>query len=126
MATMGDRDRSDYAWFGRSAAVRLADLEIRGLLVDQLREDPFTRREAIHVEPGELERRVVVCYTGEPRLSGINNWEMFKSHIDGDADVFDIFEKIRDAAREARAALGAGDWGRVADVMPLRSAFDFL
>jgi D-glycero-alpha-D-manno-heptose-7-phosphate kinase len=75
------------------------------------------RREAIHVAPGELERRVVVCYTGEPRLSGINNWEMFKSHIDGDAEVFDIFEKIRDAGREVRVALAAGDWGRVADVM---------
>src|SRR5215213_843973 len=75
------------------------------------------RRETISVEPVELERRVVVCYTGEPRLSGVNNWEMFKRHIDGDAEVFDIFEKIRDAAREVRAALTAGDWARVAEVM---------
>ncbi|HEX8352335.1 MAG TPA: hypothetical protein VF611_05545 [Pyrinomonadaceae bacterium] len=75
------------------------------------------RREPISVDPQELERRVVVCYTGEPRLSGINNWEMFKSHIDGDPEVFDIFEKIRDAAREVRVALTAGDWARVADVM---------
>jgi D-glycero-alpha-D-manno-heptose-7-phosphate kinase len=75
------------------------------------------RREALDVDPQELERRVVVCYTGEPRLSGINNWEMFKSHIDGDTEVFDIFEKIRDAGRAVRVALAAGDWGRVADVM---------
>lgn len=75
------------------------------------------RRETISVEPEELERRVVVCYTGEPRLSGINNWEMFKRHIDGDPEVFDIFEKIRDAAREVRTALTAGDWSRVAEVM---------
>jgi D-glycero-alpha-D-manno-heptose-7-phosphate kinase len=75
------------------------------------------RREPITVAPEELERRVVICYTGEPRLSGINNWEMFKSHIDGDPEVFRIFENIRDAARAMRVALGAGDWGRVADVM---------
>ena len=75
------------------------------------------RREPIDVDPGELERRVVVCYTGEPRLSGINNWEMFKRHIDGDPEVFDIFEKIRDAAREARAALAVGDWARLGEVM---------
>ena len=75
------------------------------------------RREPIAVDPVELERRVVVCYTGEPRLSGINNWEMFKRHIDGDPEVFDIFEKIRDAAREVRTALTAGDWARVAEVM---------
>ncbi len=75
------------------------------------------RREPLSVAPEELERRVVVCYTGEPRLSGVNNWEMFKRHIDGDPEVFDIFEKIRDAAREVRAALVAGDWPRVAEVM---------
>ncbi|MDT7690545.1 MAG: D-glycero-alpha-D-manno-heptose-7-phosphate kinase [Acidobacteriota bacterium] len=75
------------------------------------------RREPITVAPEELERRVVICYTGEPRLSGINNWEMFKSHIEGDPEVFRIFENIRDAARAMRVALGAGDWGRVADVM---------
>jgi len=75
------------------------------------------RREALDVDPAELERRVVVCYTGEPRLSGINNWEMFKRDIDGDAEVFDIFEKIRDAARDVRVALAAGDWLRVAEVM---------
>jgi D-glycero-alpha-D-manno-heptose-7-phosphate kinase len=75
------------------------------------------RREAVNVAPEELEKRVVVCYTGEPRLSGINNWEMFKRHIDGDAEVFDIFEKIRDAALAVRAALAAGDWARVGEVM---------
>ena len=42
---------------------------------------------------------------------------MFKRHIDGDPEVFDIFEKIRDAAREARAALAVGDWARLAEVM---------
>jgi D-glycero-alpha-D-manno-heptose-7-phosphate kinase len=75
------------------------------------------RRDAIEVDPAELERRVVICYTGEPRLSGINNWEMFKTHIDGDPVLFQLFEGIRDSAREMRAALSAGDWGRVADVM---------
>jgi D-glycero-alpha-D-manno-heptose-7-phosphate kinase len=75
------------------------------------------RREEVSVAPEELERRVVICYTGEPRLSGINNWEMFKSHVDGDPRVFDIFEGIRDTAREVRAALERGDWARVGRVM---------
>ncbi|HEX8560976.1 MAG TPA: hypothetical protein VF668_22985 [Pyrinomonadaceae bacterium] len=75
------------------------------------------RREPLAVEPEELERRVVICYTGEPRLSGINNWEMFKTHVDGDPTIFQLFEGIRDSGRAMKAALGAGDWGRVADVM---------
>jgi D-glycero-alpha-D-manno-heptose-7-phosphate kinase len=75
------------------------------------------RREPVAVDPEELERRVVIVYTGEPRLSGINNWEMFKSHVDGDRRVFEIFEGIRDTAREVRAALERGDWQRVGEVM---------
>src|SRR5918911_1843862 len=31
------------------------------------------RREPIEVNAEELERRIVICYTGEPRLSGTNN-----------------------------------------------------
>jgi D-glycero-alpha-D-manno-heptose-7-phosphate kinase len=75
------------------------------------------RREAVEVNPEELERRVVICYTGEPRLSGINNWEMFKTHIEGDPAIFDAFENIRDSAREMRQALGTGDWNRVGELM---------
>src|SRR5690606_34535702 len=41
-------------------------------------------REALDIEIAELERRIVVCYTGEPRNSGTNNWEITKRHIDGD------------------------------------------
>ncbi|HVF42875.1 MAG TPA: hypothetical protein VM936_07695, partial [Pyrinomonadaceae bacterium] len=75
------------------------------------------RREAIQADPAEIERRIVICYTGEPRLSGINNWEMFKTHIDGDPTLFRLFEGIRDSASAMKAALSAGDWGRVAEVM---------
>ena len=75
------------------------------------------RREPVYVEPAELERRVVICYTGEPRLSGINNWEMFKNHIDGDPVLFQLFDGIRDTARQMRVALSAGDWPRVAEIM---------
>ena len=75
------------------------------------------RREELKVDPEELERRVVVVYTGEPRLSGTNNWEIFKKHIDGDAELFDIFEGIRDTAAAMKDALGAGDWARVGQIM---------
>jgi D-glycero-alpha-D-manno-heptose-7-phosphate kinase len=75
------------------------------------------RREALDVDAEELERRVVICYTGEPRLSGINNWEMTKNHIDGDPLLFELFEGIRDTARNMRAALVARDWEQVGAIM---------
>lgn len=74
-------------------------------------------REHLAIDENEIERRFVICYTGEPRLSGINNWDSFKRHIDGDAELFTIFERIRDAAVSMRAALLAGDWNAVADTM---------
>lgn len=74
-------------------------------------------REPLPIDPEEIEHRFVICYTGEPRLSGINNWDSFKRHIDGDTDLFDIFERIRDAATQMRAALLANDWSAVSRVM---------
>jgi D-glycero-alpha-D-manno-heptose-7-phosphate kinase len=74
-------------------------------------------REHLEIDESELERRFVICYTGEPRLSGINNWEIFKRHIDGDPELFEIFESIRDAAIEMRAALLGNDWDAVAEIM---------
>jgi len=75
------------------------------------------QREKLNVNTEELERRIAICYTGEPRLSGINNWEIYKRHIDGDTELFELFEGIRDSARNMREALVADDWERVADVM---------
>jgi D-glycero-alpha-D-manno-heptose-7-phosphate kinase len=74
-------------------------------------------REHLKVDEKQLEERIAICYTGEPRLSGTNNWEVFKRHIDGDPELFTIFEGIRDSARAIRAALLAGDWNEVARIM---------
>ena len=54
-------------------------------------------------------------YTGAPRNSGTNNWDIFKRHIDGDRHIFDCFERIRDTARRhARRARSGGDWTKSA------------
>jgi D-glycero-alpha-D-manno-heptose-7-phosphate kinase len=80
---------------------------------------------AIHLEPGgerreelacdvaELERRLVLCYTGKPRQSGINNWEVFVRHIDGDRRVIRNLAQIADVARQVRAALLRNDWSEL-------------
>jgi D-glycero-alpha-D-manno-heptose-7-phosphate kinase len=71
------------------------------------------RRTALDVDPREIERRIVLAYTGAPRNSGTNNWEITKRHIDGDRHIFDCFERIRDTAVAMRAALERGDWDEV-------------
>lgn len=68
---------------------------------------------AIPVPPEEIEARFVLAYTGAPRQSGINNWEVFKAHIDGEPKVFRNFGRITEIACAMRAALGRPDWGEV-------------
>ncbi len=74
-------------------------------------------REKIEIDEAKLEDRIAICYTGEPRLSGTNNWDIMKRHIDGDPDLFEIFEGIRDSALSMRQALLADDWTQVSEIM---------
>jgi D-glycero-alpha-D-manno-heptose-7-phosphate kinase len=76
-------------------------------------------REALNVDIGTLEDRMVVIYTGEPRASGTNNWDITKRHIDGDPELFDIFEGIRDSAVQLREALIAGNWTKAGEILRL-------
>ena len=71
------------------------------------------RRVALPVAARELERRLVLAYTGATRNSGINNWEVTKRHIDGDRDVQQRFARIRDIAAAMRDALERGAWSEV-------------
>ncbi|MFN0119310.1 MAG: GHMP kinase [Blastocatellia bacterium] len=64
-------------------------------------------REAIDTDIDELESRVALCFTGEPHDSGINNWEMFKAHIDRAPGIYDKFERICGTAVKIEQALTA-------------------
>ena len=71
-------------------------------------------REAIAVAPEELDRRLVLAYTGAPRQSGINNWQVFQDHINGKGRIFQNFESIGAIARALHQALALADWNEVA------------
>jgi D-glycero-alpha-D-manno-heptose-7-phosphate kinase len=71
------------------------------------------RRVGLGIDARALERRIVLAYTGASRNSGINNWEMFKRHIEGDRPVQGHFARIRDIAVAMRRALEAEDWPEV-------------
>lgn len=74
-------------------------------------------REALDVDTATLQERLVVCYTGEPRNSGTNNWEITKRHIDGDKELFDLFEGIRDTSIAVRQTLIDGDWDSLGEIL---------
>ena len=62
-------------------------------------------REEIVTDLDELENRIALCYSHAPRNSGANNWEMTKTHIDGDPVIFAKFERICDTAVKIEQAL---------------------
>ena len=74
-------------------------------------------RQSIAVAPADIESRFVLVYTGAPRQSGINNWEVFKSHISGDKHVFRNFEQIAQIARSMHKAILRRDWDEVASLL---------
>lgn len=83
-----------------------------GVAAIELKVEGIARVE-IDVDPSELEQRIVLAYTGAPRNSGTNNWEITKRHIDGDREIFDCFERIRDTAVAMRTALERQEWDEV-------------
>src|SRR3954464_11492464 len=70
-------------------------------------------REAIAVPAKEINSRFVLVYTGAPRQSGMNNWEVFKSHINSDKRVNRNFADISGIAQAMRSALMKEDWNDV-------------
>ena len=83
-----------------------------GISAVELRPDGV-QRVPITIDRLELQSRIVLAYTGASRNSGINNWEMFKAHVDGNREIQQRFGRIRDVAVAMRAALERGDWAEV-------------
>src|ERR1700735_1636317 len=74
-------------------------------------------RHQIDVDFEEMERRIVLAYTGVPRNSGINNWEVTKGHIDGSRRVHRNFVTIAHIAAAMRGAVEKHDWTEAARLL---------
>ncbi len=72
------------------------------------------RRVAVDVDPAELERRLILVYSGDSRSSGINNWEITRRYLDGDVGVVAHLGRINGIAASIRDALTRQDWAELA------------
>ena len=75
-----------------------------------------TKTEKFAISPAELTRHFVLCYTGKPRNSGINNWEVTKKAVDGNRAVIRNLKSIRDCAVEMEQVLSRGQIKRLAPI----------
>jgi len=87
-----------------------------GVSAVELRVEGIVRK-PIEVDLEDFNERFALAYTGEPRDSGINNWEVTKAHIDGDPVVHRNFDRIAAIAHAMRGALEASDWREVARLL---------
>ncbi len=83
-----------------------------GVAALELRPDRVARV-PLEVDPVELERHIVLAYTGRSRRSAINNWEILKRRIDGDPAAAAAFDAICEIAAAMREALARGAWSEV-------------
>lgn len=80
------------------------------------------QRKPIPADLAEFQSRIVLAYTGVPRNSGINNWEVMKANINGDRKVQKNFDQIAAIATSMRAALEKSDWAEAGKL--LRAEWD--
>jgi D-glycero-alpha-D-manno-heptose-7-phosphate kinase len=56
----------------------------------------------------DLNSKFVLCYTGQPHHSGINNWSVYKKTIDGNAKTLKSLSRIAEVARQMEKQLAQG------------------
>ncbi|MCO4793256.1 MAG: hypothetical protein KC493_06080 [Bacteriovoracaceae bacterium] len=64
-----------------------------------------------------LKKRVTLVYSGETRLSGINNWEVYKNFFDKDKSTRSGLLNIAKVSFEAYQAVKDGEFSKIPDLM---------
>lgn len=75
------------------------------------------RRDVLRVDLNELERRLVLGYSGVSRSSGLNNWDVFRGVVDKRRALIRRLADVVDATRALGEALETSDWKAAADAM---------
>lgn len=70
----------------------------------------------IAIDLADWTSRFVLCFTGKPRQSGINNWAVTKLAVDGNVKVCNNLSKIARVAKNMEQDLSRGRFDRFADL----------
>lgn len=70
-----------------------------------------------HLLTHAIDSRLVLVFSGKSHHSGMNNWEIVKSYLDGDAKVQEAFRGIQSATLDLEHALKTGNFARVGEAM---------
>ncbi|MGQ9732067.1 MAG: GHMP family kinase ATP-binding protein [Candidatus Zipacnadales bacterium] len=76
--------------------------------------------ERVEVSPGlraDLEKHLVLCYSGKSRLSGDTNTKMISAYENGEPTVTESLRTVKRVAKECAQALRGEDMARLADLL---------
>lgn len=71
------------------------------------------RRQTYDIPLRELQQRLLLFYSGLPRSSGINNWQVFQKYVDGDPSTRASLATIAEQSRNLHQALKHRNWHEV-------------
>ncbi|MDZ4676082.1 MAG: galactokinase [Oligoflexia bacterium] len=71
------------------------------------------RRQGLEMDFNEFQMHFVLVYTGRPHHSGLNNWEIFKDHIDGSKQTYKSFDALRQVSNKMWDACQNKKWKRL-------------
>jgi D-glycero-alpha-D-manno-heptose-7-phosphate kinase len=98
----------DY-WGAVYGGLNAYQVELDGsLLKTPLGSDSFRKK---------LEDHMMLVYVGKPHFSGVNNWELFKQHIDGVNGVPAFFEEMKERGVAMQAAFESENLEDVAAIL---------
>ena len=67
-----------------------------------------TERQRLPIDLKDFNRRFILCYTGQPHNSGINNWSVYKKTIDGNSKTLQSLSRIAEVSRGMEKQLAQG------------------
>ncbi len=65
----------------------------------------------------ELERRIILSFTGTPRFSGVTNWNMIRNYIEGDKACVAGMRRIKEISLAMRYSIIEHDWKALASLI---------
>jgi D-glycero-alpha-D-manno-heptose-7-phosphate kinase len=67
-------------------------------------------REIYDISLNEINNRLLLFFSGQSRSSGINNWQVFKSYVEGNSNVRETLLDIRNESFNVHHALAQKNW----------------
>lgn len=71
------------------------------------------RRRNLNMDMDEFKKHFILVYTGRPHHSGLNNWQIFKDHIDRQKETFENFERLRTVAIKIKDVCQQKKWNEL-------------